>query len=329
MNISSNKITFLVYNKLRKWVDFQRDKLRQQKNIALFDELRTAGICPACKGASVYHISDIPYSETFLNKWNGSVGDFYSIVPTEYLDISFPYAFCQECFLAFQSATISGFAARIENNPIINEKVLLAYEQQTQVDVTPELIKNLQSSNDNLSTIENHYRWLLDELGKIIIPGCSILDLGCNRGTFAELMRNVYPECAVWGCEINTTYATACKNRYPKINLIEEPLSESKKHGAFDVIFCSDVIEHIWDLDGFIKCIKNNLKPSGKIMFVTPNLMCASAIKNGVNWWGYMPPHHTQLFSSSALSMLLKRNGFNMLRTTVFGDELASVFELY
>jgi 2-polyprenyl-3-methyl-5-hydroxy-6-metoxy-1,4-benzoquinol methylase len=328
MNISSSKIAFFVFNKLRKWVDHHRNKLRQHKNIVALDMIRTVNVCPACKGGRVFHLADIPYSETFLNKWNGSVSDLYKIVHRDFLHQCFPYEFCEECLFSFQSATKKGFAETIENNSLVNERVLSSYEKQTQVTVNLELIQHILSENENLSTIEGHYKWLINEMKPFISPASKILDLGCNRGTFAEVMRKIYLDSEVWGCEINQTYAAACRSRYPNLNLIEEPLSENKKHGSFDLIFCSDVIEHIWDLDGFIKSIKNNLNPSGKIMFVTPNLMCATAVRGGINWWGYMPPHHTQLFSAKSLSKLLARHGFKQKQTSAFGDEFASVFQL-
>ena len=117
--------------------------------------------------------------------------------------------------------------------------------------------------------------------------------VGSNFGSFAEFIRLSLRDTVVFCCEIGEYYVKECRKRYPKLSVIEEKLTENKILGHFDFIYCCDVIEHIWDLDDFIKGIKTNLNVGAHLLVVTPNLDCIESKVKSSEWWAYIVPHHS------------------------------------
>jgi len=153
------------------------------------------------------------------------------------------------------------------------------------------------------------------------------LDLGSNRGTFCALIKVARSDIDVWACEINPIFVAESKKRYPWLHVIDKVLSEDTVTKQFDFIHCSDVIEHIWDLDGLMRAIKNNLKPQGYVLIRTPNGDCIDSKINGRNWWSYIVPHHVQIFSYLSLEKLFVRHGFVNVTYGFDQQELWALFK--
>ena len=137
------------------------------------------------------------------------------------------------------------------------------------------------------------------ELHKIIPEGKSALEVGCGGGILTE-------EIAFFGFDtigidpsvqsITTASEHAIENGL-KINYINGtgealPFQDS----MFDIVFCCDVLEHVYDLPKVISEISRVLKPGGVFIYDTFNRTFLSkliAIKVLQDWkrWAIMPPH--------------------------------------
>lgn len=83
----------------------------------------------------------------------------------------------------------------------------------------------------------------------------------------------------------------------------------------FDVVTAGDLIEHLVNLDGFLKSIKSVLRPNGVLVISTPNPWC----------WKYFLYHilkgpltpinreHTSWFCAQTLMQLMGRYGFELV----------------
>ena len=125
-----------------------------------------------------------------------------------------------------------------------------------------------------LSSDPNHYH---QQILKIIeketqLKGrLNILDVGCATGYLgaAAKMNKNY----VCGVEISETAAREAEKVLDKVIIgnieeIELPFPEN----FFDIIICSDVIEHLFDPQQVLCKLKNYLKPEGLLLMVVPNV---------------------------------------------------------
>jgi SAM-dependent methyltransferase len=71
--------------------------------------------------------------------------------------------------------------------------------------------------------------------------------------------------------------------------------------GHFDAITMSHVIEHLHDPVNLLRDCGRLLKPSGRLVVVTPNIRSLGSRRFGSAWLGLDPPRHLQLFSRATL----------------------------
>jgi len=81
----------------------------------------------------------------------------------------------------------------------------------------------------------------------------------------------------------------------------------------FDVIVAGDIIEHLSNLDGFLRSVRRNLKPGGMLVVQTPNpwhwrfiVKAALRIENPVN------EEHTCWFCPRTWRQLVARSGMQL-----------------
>ena len=282
------------------------------------------GYCPGCGSQDVKHLTRRPYSQTFM-KWG--VPDFHqSDIMPRFGDPLIPVSECRACGLNFVPERPQGLVDSLEANPKFFSLVIKGYQAESQPIVTEEWLDILMSSQTSLLTpFDRHHRYLLEFVIARKKPGGSFLDLGCNMGGFAAMVALSDKTCHVAGCEINSHCWDEFSRRYPALTLYRDPIGSAPVDRKFDLIFCSDVIEHIWDLDAFLRDIVAILADNGRLIFTTPNLKCDAAQAQGWDWWGFILPHHCQLFDARSLPALLSRFHLTTLEVASHGDEMILV----
>ena len=143
----------------------------------------------------------------------------------------------------------------------------------------------------------------------------SILDIGCGNGNFLKYLSKEFKE-------INLTGIDHYKNKKNKrINFLYGDIDKNKKLKKYDVVISIAVIEHIEDVNKFIKLQKKLCKKNGFIINVTINessfLYRASRI---LNFFSISTPieklydkHHLNHFSVDSLTNLYKKNKLNRI----------------
>ncbi|XP_041873326.1 ubiquinone biosynthesis O-methyltransferase, mitochondrial isoform X3 [Corvus kubaryi] len=110
------------------------------------------------------------------------------------------------------------------------------------------------------------------------LSGIKILDVGCGGGLLSEpLGRLGASVTGIDPVEDNISTADRHKSFDPvlakriqyKSSSLEEIVEESME--TFDVIVASEVVEHVADLEMFIKCCSQVLKPEGSLFITTIN----------------------------------------------------------
>lgn len=127
----------------------------------------------------------------------------------------------------------------------------------------------------------------LEMLGKIktknSLKGLKILDAGCGAGIFAEALAKLGAD--VVGLDPVDALIRSAENHLNTQDLIKNNLKyvcdtieehSVKNLNAYDVIVCSEVIEHVENKKSFIEACSRALKPGGDFFLTTPNKTFAS-----------------------------------------------------
>ena len=106
------------------------------------------------------------------------------------------------------------------------------------------------------------------------LAGLKILDIGCGGGLLAEPMARLGAE--VTGIDVTAPAISAAKTHAESMQLaIDYQVITAENLAAssakFDVIYASEVIEHVADRPLFIKAIATMLAPNGVVVITTIN----------------------------------------------------------
>jgi len=105
-----------------------------------------------------------------------------------------------------------------------------------------------------------------------------ILDYGCGDGYWASVFSD-FKNCSVTGLDYNELRLKRARSKVKGAKFIEFDITKiNKEIGLFDIVFCSQVIEHIKDDLGFIINIKKYLKKDGILIIGTPNEGCLNIV---------------------------------------------------
>jgi len=119
--------------------------------------------------------------------------------------------------------------------------------------------------NARLQVFLDEYRAHRARLGRPV----SVLDVGC--GTHAVLHRQVDPADAYTGVDVKPEIEAPIP-RYAQVDLNEEDLSAALGGDTFDVVFCGEVLEHVFSPDRLLRQLRAVLGPDGLLILSTPNL---------------------------------------------------------
>jgi 2-polyprenyl-3-methyl-5-hydroxy-6-metoxy-1,4-benzoquinol methylase len=95
-----------------------------------------------------------------------------------------------------------------------------------------------------------------------------VLDIGCGRR--ALLGRHIDSADEYCGCDIAVPEEElAC---FERVNLNEQSLAEAFAGRQFDVIFCGEVIEHVFNPDALLDDVRALMAKGSLLVLSTPNL---------------------------------------------------------
>lgn len=135
----------------------------------------------------------------------------------------------------------------------------------------------------------------------------NILDIGCGTGDFlsACLQKKWY----VFGIEPHNGARIIAQQKIKSNNIYNsiETLEQQKPSQKFDVITLWHVLEHIPNLNYYIKSLKRLLQPNGILIIAVPNFLSFDAHYYKSFWAAYDVPRHLWHFSPKAIKLLFKK----------------------
>jgi SAM-dependent methyltransferase len=144
-------------------------------------------------------------------------------------------------------------------------------------------------------------------VAKHIPPGGSCLEVGCGNGSFLSVLAETRDDIDLAGVDI----VDAGVNGVPRFTFYRGQLEDVDFEGRqFDVIYCSNLIEHVPDPFRFLRKCASILKPGGAIYGITPDHLSLDRYLWRRYWAGYHYPRHTFVFNHDNIGDILTKCGF-------------------
>ncbi len=146
------------------------------------------------------------------------------------------------------------------------------------------------------------------------VPGYRLLDVGCGQGQLIYHLRDL--GWTVHGVDVNAD--TARIARANGLDVVTGDLASCHwPHSSFDVINMGDLIEHVRDPLGTLRCAFRLLSKGGLLLIRTPNAACGFASSTRslfhamhLPWPHSEAPYHLHEFTPQGISRLVWRAGF-------------------
>ncbi len=165
--------------------------------------------------------------------------------------------------------------------------------------------------------------------------GGTLLDVGCFDGTKSILYAQAAKCAEVWGVDFLPDKLAEARQR--GLHTLEADLNTDLPlpfpPASFDIIVCSEVIEHVFSPDDLLEEMARLLKPDGYILLTTPNLASwKNRLALGLGWQPFAaevstrdrygnpwatrgrPSGHIRLFTLCALLELVRAIGLRPVR---------------
>jgi O-antigen chain-terminating methyltransferase len=136
-----------------------------------------------------------------------------------------------------------------------------------------------------------------------------VLDIGCGRGVFLELLSAAGIEAV--GIDHSQESVTSCQEKGFTVHCEEAGEYLQRNPGKFGGIFCSQVIEHM-DYDNaiaFLGLCREALRHGGKLLVLTPNPEDLTVISE-IFW---LDPTHVRPYPLKLLLRMLDTVGFQVV----------------
>jgi SAM-dependent methyltransferase len=170
------------------------------------------------------------------------------------------------------------------------------------------------------------------------LRGQRLLDVGCDTGGFLQAARQEFGIVPV-GVDAASRSVEAMQRQGIEAHL--GSIERAPSHLIdFSVITAIDLIEHVSDPAGFLREIRERLRPGGVVYLETPNIQSAvyrvgcalNRLTHGRPeglFERLFPPQHVQYFTMTSLAGLARTAGFEVVqiqnRVLPWGDIAASM----
>lgn len=174
----------------------------------------------------------------------------------------------------------------------------------------------------------DYLNWVADYLiNQRNIKKKNVLEIGCSDGYLLQRLKSLGKN-EVFGYEPSKKLAEKCEKR--GISVAENYFSETslslQSSVKKDVVIIRHVLEHIDELNGFLKIVNKSMKEGGTLVIEVPDLkevfnkkLCSNIFHQHLNY-----------FSLYSLSNLVEKYDFHLSyfkRVTIHGGSIFSIFE--
>ncbi len=132
----------------------------------------------------------------------------------------------------------------------------------------------------------------------------SLLDAGCGEGHLLKQIEKANPSLELYGIDITENAVKNAKKKVPNAVIEQGNLLEmDKKFGKeyFDIVVCSEVLEHVSQYKLVIKNLENVLKTSGCLIVTFPNEKMVTLSRFFMGKRPFKVPDHINSFTPEVI----------------------------
>lgn len=178
-----------------------------------------------------------------------------------------------------------------------------------------------QYSGDNQGYAPNFRNWMRAQLRQLA-GDATILEVGCGDGSFT---RNLAEHSSrVTAVDISASQIERNARAHPEIRFVQHDVAQPFpfENEAFDVIWCSEVLEHLFDPGFAVREMQRVLAPGGRLLVTVPFHGVFKDVLIALFRWDehFAPTNpHIRFFTRKTLSQLAASAGFVEIKTTTCG----------
>lgn len=153
----------------------------------------------------------------------------------------------------------------------------------------------------------------------------SLLDVGCGSGAFLRRMRDAGWDAMGMEPDPQAAARLCQAHALAVFSSIEAVEAQGRR---FDLITLSHVVEHLPDPVAVLRRLGALLKPGGRLVATTPNVLSWGARRFGACWRGLEPPRHFNVFSPQSLAEAMERAGLQVRTLSTHSRLARGIFYL-
>ena len=147
---------------------------------------------------------------------------------------------------------------------------------------------------------------------QMLAPRGRFLDIGCNTGFAAEAARRYGYDA--FGIDLGRQSIDIAREMFPGCHFELETAQVLAERGEkFELVTCSEVIEHLTELETFVEALRGLVAPGGLLYLTTPDVGHWRVPKDKLAWSEISPPHHLIYFGKPQMRQLLESHGFKVM----------------
>jgi SAM-dependent methyltransferase len=152
--------------------------------------------------------------------------------------------------------------------------------------------------------------------------GERVLDLGCGAGRFVAALRDAGADPV--GVEIAEAALERARRNAPGADLraVEPDGSLPLEHGSIDLVWCSEVLEHVADTAHLLLEMRRVLRPGGRVLITVPfHGRVKAAVIGLLRFDRHFDPtgQHLRFYTQSSLTRTLREAGFDDVQVRPWG----------
>jgi SAM-dependent methyltransferase len=148
-------------------------------------------------------------------------------------------------------------------------------------------------------------------------PGERVLDLGCGAGRFVAALREAGAEAV--GVELAEAALERARANAPgaDLRLLTDDGSLPLEHASVDLVWCSEVLEHVPDTAHLLLEVRRVLRPGGRLLVTVPHHgRLQAALIALTRFESHFDPlgQHVRFYTRRSLAATLEHAGFEDVR---------------
>ncbi|MBV9166342.1 MAG: class I SAM-dependent methyltransferase, partial [Solirubrobacterales bacterium] len=149
--------------------------------------------------------------------------------------------------------------------------------------------------------------------------GDRALDLGCGNGAFTAALEQAGADAV--GVDVAEEALRRARKAHPGMRFMLAPFSGPLplEDLAFDLVWASEVIEHVADTARWLSEVKRVLRPGGSLLVTTPNHSRLAILVRGLEHFAEPLSDHLHLYTRKSLRETLERLHFRQIDVRAAG----------